>query len=53
LGFKTKDALHLACAQGGGCEYFLSTDDRLLRCGSRLTGIKVVNPVVFVKEANL
>lgn len=27
MGFKTKDALHLACAISLKCEYFLTTDD--------------------------
>jgi predicted nucleic acid-binding protein len=53
LGVKTKDALHLACALAAGCEYFLSTDDRLLRCGKKLTGMKVVSPVEFLKEVDL
>lgn len=31
LGLKAKDALHLACAIHGGCNYFVSTDDVVLR----------------------
>ncbi|MDT3676648.1 hypothetical protein [Microcystis wesenbergii] len=31
LGFKFYDALHLAFAEAGGADIFLTTDDRLLR----------------------
>ncbi len=31
LGFKQLDALHLACAERGNADVFLTTDDRLLR----------------------
>ena len=31
LGLKGKDALHLACAESGAADIFLTTDDRLLR----------------------
>lgn len=31
LSFKFHDALHLACAEVGGANVFLTTDDRLLR----------------------
>ena len=30
LGFKEQDALHLACAESGEADIFLTTDDRLL-----------------------
>jgi hypothetical protein len=53
LGFRRADAIHLACAESGGCELFLSTDDRLVRRGQRLAGalgLRVVNPSAFVME---
>jgi len=31
LNFKYHDALHLAFAEAGGADVFLTTDDRLLR----------------------
>ncbi len=31
LGFKRRDALHLACAESAEVDIFLTTDDRLLR----------------------
>ncbi|MGM9936321.1 MAG: hypothetical protein ACI38A_03160 [Candidatus Ornithomonoglobus sp.] len=30
-GVKEKDAAHIACAVFAGCDYFISTDDRLLK----------------------
>lgn len=46
-GIKAKDALHLAAAIHANCDYFLSTDDRVLHyTGSE---IKVINPVDFIK----
>lgn len=52
-GIKTKDAYHVACAVLSGCDYFLTTDDRLLKYGTR--EIRMMNPVDFIrkKEANL
>jgi predicted nucleic acid-binding protein len=48
LGIKSKDALHVASAIEGKAEYFLTTDDKLLK---KLTGSKelvVINPVTFI-----
>ncbi len=47
-GLGAIDALHVACAEASGCDYFLTCDDRLVR---RYSGqLKVVNPVSFVLE---
>jgi len=47
-GLGAIDALHVACAEASGCDYFLTCDDRLVR---RYAGpLKVVNPVSFVLE---
>lgn len=44
-GFKALDALHLACAEAGGAEGFLTCDDRLIR---RYSGQMIVaSPVTF------
>lgn len=45
---KSKDALHVACAIEAGCDYFLSTDDSLLKKLSSLDKIKVLNPLSFL-----
>jgi hypothetical protein len=45
-GLKTIDALHVACAEKSGAEWFLTCDDQVMR---RYSGsIKVINPVEFV-----
>ncbi len=53
LGFHSVDALHLACAESGGADIFLTTDDQLLRRASRLSGylhVRVENPLTWLKE---
>ena len=30
-GFKALDALHVACAEAAGCDYFITCDDRLAK----------------------
>ena len=48
LGAKSKDALHVACAVEAKCDYFLSTDDSLLKKLSGFDKIKVGNPLSFL-----
>lgn len=53
LGFHSVDAQHLACAESGGVEVLLTTDDPLFRRASRLSGqlrIRVENPLTWLKE---
>ena len=53
LGFGDFDALHLACAERGGAEVFLTTDDKLLRRAERRLGqfrVRVVNPVNWISQ---
>jgi len=47
LGVKAKDALHLACAIYAECEYFITTDTKLLK--KSFEGIKIVDPIQLVK----
>ncbi len=47
-GIKTYDALHISCAVAAQCEYFLTTDKKLLN--TQIPDIKIVNPIVFVDE---
>ena len=46
-GIKMKDAAHLACAIKAGCDYFITTDDKLLK---KYSGdkIKVGSPLNFL-----
>jgi predicted nucleic acid-binding protein len=47
-GLKEFDALHIACAKEAGCNYFITTDKRLLRVS--FSDMKVVNPMQFILE---
>ena len=48
VGLKSKDALHISCAINGECDYFLTTDKRILN--KQIPGITVMNPVDFVRS---
>jgi len=46
-GIKSRDAIHLACAIESGCDYFITTDDIVLkRCTEK--NIKVCSPIDFL-----
>ena len=46
-GIKRKDAYHVASAILANCDYFLSTDERLLKYNS--DKLKLLNPIEFIK----
>jgi predicted nucleic acid-binding protein len=46
-GIKKKDAIHLTCAILNGCDYFITTDKRLLKYKAKQ--LKLVNPIEFVQ----
>lgn len=46
-GIKDADAAHIACAIQANCDYFLTTDSRVLKY--RDEKITVINPVDFIK----
>ena len=50
-GVKALDASHIAAAIYSGCDYFITTDDRLLRFET--DKIKIVDPIQFIKETEL
>ena len=52
---KPRDALHVACAETGGCDYFVTCDDdlvRTVRTRRRAPKLRViaVNPVEFIRR---
>lgn len=47
-GVKTADAYHVACAILGGAEYFLTTDDRLLKY--KTDRICLTDPIEFIRR---
>ena len=48
LGIQNKDSLQLACAITSGCDYFITTDRKLLN--KSVSGIKIVGPIEFITE---
>ena len=53
LGFVGFDAVHLACAESGSADIFLTTDDRLLKLAKRVAkklDVRVENPLDWMKE---
>ena len=49
-GFQKIDSLHIACAIITKCEYFLTTDDKILKRARLLNDVKINDPIGFVKE---
>lgn len=47
---KSKDALHIASAVIAECNYFITTDNFLLKKMFNFKGIKIVNPVQFINQ---
>ena len=52
---KPRDALHVACAQHAGCDFFITCDDALIQRASRggrrsVLRVPVVNPVEFIRN---
>ena len=53
LGFVGFDAVHIACAESGHSNVFLTTDDRLLKLAKRHAKklhVQVANPLDWIKE---
>ena len=49
-GVKAKDALHAASAIEGKAEFFVTTDDRLLKKLADLQEVRALNPIVVAGE---
>ncbi len=49
-GIATKDSAHLACAIYAKCDYFITTDDKLLKY--RDSRIEIIDPVNFTRLEN-
>lgn len=48
IGLSAKDALHVACAIEGQADYFVTTDDKLIKKLATFRAIKAINPVDLV-----
>jgi predicted nucleic acid-binding protein len=54
-GIAAFDALHLACAESGGADILLTTDDKLLRRSATLASqmhVQVANPLTWLGEVS-
>jgi predicted nucleic acid-binding protein len=49
-GVRATDALHVACAVASGCDFFLTTDDVLVKRMQGFARITVMNPTQFIVE---
>lgn len=49
-GFKKLDSLHIACAIILKCNFFITTDDKILNLSKTLEEIKITDPIGFIKE---
>jgi predicted nucleic acid-binding protein len=45
---KTKDAIHIACAIEAKCDYFITTDGKLLN--KQIDNIIIINPIDFISS---
>lgn len=53
MGFNSFDALHIACAESGRADVFLTTDDKLLNKANNFSKqllIRVENPLTWLRE---
>ena len=47
-GIQPKDALHISCARYSKCDYFITTDKKLIN--KSIDGIKIISPIDFINE---
>ena len=52
-GIKKLDSLHLACAITANTDYFLTTDDGLIKKAKYIQNIQIVDPIGFIKEVSI
>jgi predicted nucleic acid-binding protein len=49
-GLRAKDALHVACAMAADCDFFLTTDDLVVKKMRGFAGMAVMDPTQFIVE---
>lgn len=49
FGFGTLDAIHIASAIVGSADYFVTTDDGIIKRADRVVDVKLLNPVELLK----
>ena len=50
-GVKFFDSLHVACSIFLECDYFLTTDDRLLK--RNISAVQVIDPIEFIRREEM
>lgn len=50
MGLHAADALHVACAAASDCDYFITTDIRVLRRVRQFKTVRLLNPMEFLLE---
>lgn len=50
VGFSKIDSLHVSCAIFANCDYFLTTDDKILTRSKRIETIAIDDPIGFIKK---
>lgn len=50
IGLKSKDALHLACAIEASCDYFLTTDRKIVNKNDLIEEIEICTPIEFIEK---
>ena len=50
IGIGKIDSLHIACASFSKCDYFLTTDDKILHQAVNINFIRIDDPIGFIKE---
>jgi hypothetical protein len=52
-GIKKLDSLHLACAIKANTDFFLTTDDGVIKKAKHVKNIQIVDPIDFIKEVSI
>ena len=52
-GFKKFDSLHIACAIYANVDFFLTTDDFILKKAALISNFNITDPIGFIKEVLL
>ncbi len=53
LAQREMDSLHLACAIKANTDYFLTTDDGVIKKAIHIQNIQIVDPIGFIKEVSI
>ncbi len=51
-GIKKIDSLHIACAIRAKADYFLTTDDGVLKKATSIQNVRITDPIGFIKEVS-